>query len=110
MAIPARIVRVKPATANRTPRTYRMFYTRPVLNFESQYREPDDSATVPLGEIMRSQTAADLAAGQIGSRSLNLTSVYDDHNAKVKGLMGVDLPNPAKQTFGYFADPAEKDR
>lgn len=88
-----------------------MFYTRPQnLNFASMYTEPVENPTTGFMDVFRASQASDDAGREVLSSYWNLSSVYDDHNAKVKALTGKELSNPRKRYPGSFADADEMQR
>lgn len=82
-----------------------MFFTKPDLDFSSGYVEPkplDPSDTASIMDVGRAAYDSAKKTNEIMSGHVNLRSVYDDHNAKVKALTGADLANPENGDIGVY--------
>ena len=82
-----------------------MFFTKPDLDFSSGYVEPkpvDPNDTASIMDVGRAAYDSAKKTNEIMSGHLNLRSVYDDHNAKVKALTGADLANPENGDIGVY--------
>lgn len=82
-----------------------LFFTKPDLDFSSGYVEPkpvDPNDTASIMDVGRAAYDSAKKTNEIMSGHLNLRSVYDDHNAKVKALTGADLANPENGDIGVY--------